>query len=45
MDDADAKGEGWRGGAGGFLDIDASHQDRRDVRADAAGQTERKAAQ
>ena len=45
MDDVAAKGQGWRGGAGDFLDVDASHQDRRGVRTGAAGQTERKAAQ
>jgi len=45
MDDVPAKGEGWRGGADGFLDIDASYQDRRGGWTDAAGQTEPEAAQ
>jgi hypothetical protein len=45
MDDVAAKGEFRRGGADGFLDIDASYQDRRAFRTGAADQTEQKAAQ
>jgi hypothetical protein len=45
MDDVPAKGEGWRGGADGFLDIDASNQDRRGGRTDAAAKSKQETAQ